>query len=174
MRLLVLLTILTTATLALAQPALDPTTLYVSAPLKWERGERPGQLPPKLAFAGILVIEPNGALAIMSCYLNRSSGNQLDILYQSGFSLSSGTWKKTGGNLAVHFRSIHASARRLDGTDGQYKEESWTYGPSNKENRLAEWIKVGSVRYVPLRNLSNRRALAETIQFYRKEAEAPK
>lgn len=174
MRLLVSLTVLLAATLALAQPALDPTTLYVSNPLKWERGERPGQLPPELAFANILVIEPDGSLALISCYLMRSSGNRLDILYQSGFSLSSGTWKKGGGNLAVRFRSIHASARRLDGTDGRYKEESWRHGPSKEKNRLAEWIKIGSVRYVPLRNLSDVKQLGEAIEFYRKESETPR
>jgi hypothetical protein len=121
---LALLAVLLAAAPTLAQTVLDPTALYVSDPLKWERGQRPGQSAPKLALARILLIEPNGGLAMISCHLYKSPGNQLDILYQSGFSLSSGTWKKADRRLAVRFLSIHASARRLDGTDGQYREDA--------------------------------------------------
>lgn len=172
MRRLAFLAVLLAATPTLAQTVLDPATVYVSDPLKWERGKRPGQLASKLAFAGLLVIEPSGALAIVSGYLRRSPANQLELLYQSGFSLSSGTWKRTDGQLAVRFRSIHASARRLDGTDEQYKVESWVYAPSHSTNRLAEWIKIGRVRYIPLRDFSGLKELTEAIRFYRNEAEA--
>jgi hypothetical protein len=156
---------------AWAQTALDPTTLYISDPLKWERGQRPGQTAPKLAFASILVMEPNGSLAMISCYLNKSPDKRLDLLYQSGFGLASGTWKKAARQMAVRFRSIHSDARRVDATDRQYKEESWTYAPSRKGDRLAEWIKAGNTRYIPLQNLSEFDKLAEMVRFYRKAAE---
>lgn len=157
-----------------AQTALDYKTLYVSDPLKWERGHRPGQLAPKLAFAEILVIEPDGTFARIACYLHKSPDKKLDILYQSGFALSSGTWKKVGGQLAVRFRSIHSEAKRIDGTDEQYKEELWNYVPSRTGSRVADQINISGVRYVPLRDLSDLNQLAETIKFYRKEAEASK
>jgi hypothetical protein len=167
MRNLALIAVLLVATPTWAQTVLDPTTVYVADPLKWERGQRPDQMAPKLAFATILIIEPNGALAIVSCHLYKSPDNKLDILYQSGFSLSSGTWKKADRQLAVRFRSIHSSARKLDGTDQHYKEELWSYVPSRKGERIAERINVGGAQYIPLRNLSDLKALAEVIQFYR-------
>lgn len=174
MRQFALVALLLAATPTWTQTVIDPTTLYATDPLKWERGQRPGQLAPKLAFAEILVIEPNGALAIMSCYLYKAPDNQLDILYQEGFSLSSGTWKKAGRQLAVRFRSIHSSARRLDETDEKYKEELWSYVPSQTGYRFAERINISGVRHIPLQNLSDLNQLAETIQFYKKQAEALK
>jgi hypothetical protein len=152
---------------AWGQKALDSGSLYISDPLKWERSQNPDQPDQELAFGRILVVEPEGELATVSCYLYKTPGKQLQIIYPEGFAMASGTWKKSGGQLAVRFRSIHSGARKLDGTDQQYKEELWNYVPSLKGERLAERINVGGVRYIPLQNLSDLKELAEVIRFYR-------
>jgi hypothetical protein len=152
---------------AWGQKALDSGWLYISNPLKWERSQNPDQPDQELAFARILVIEPGGELATISCYLYRTPDKQLHIVYPEGFGVASGTWKKSGAQLAVRFRSIHSEARRLDGTDEQYKEELWSYVPSRTGDRVAERINISGVRHIPLRNLSDVNRLAEVIQFYR-------
>ena len=172
MRRLALTSLFLSALSPLAQTVLDPTALYVSDPLRWERGKRPGEPAPELAFAEILVLEPSGDLAILSCYLNRSPDNRLDILYQSGFSLCSGTWEKADGHLVARFRSVHTSERKVGETGGALREESWSYAPPRDGVRVAEWIKIGGTRYIPLRDLNDIERLAQIIQFYRKEAEA--
>lgn len=159
---------------AWAQKALDRESLYVNNPLKWERSQNPDQPNQKFALGRILVIEAGGGLETISCYLYRTPDKQLHIVYPEGFALSSGTWKKVGGQLAVRFRSIHSEAKRIDGTDEQCKEELWNYVPSRTGNRVADQIDISGVRYVPLRDLSDLNQLAETIKFYRKEAEASK
>jgi hypothetical protein len=159
---------------AWGQKALDSESLYISNPLKWERSQNPDQPNRKYALGRILVIEPGGELETISCYLYRTPDKQLHIVYPEGFALSSGTWKKVGGQLAVRFRSIHSEAERLDGTDEQYKEELWSYAPARTGDRIAEQINISAVRYVPLRDLSDLNQLAQIIQFYRKQAEASK
>ena len=154
--------------------ALDSTCLYVNDPLKWELIRRPDRPSEKFALGHILVIEANGTLAEISGWLHRTHKDLLQISYSEGFSLSSGTWDKAGQHLSVRIRSIHSSAKRLDGAGDQYKEELWNYIPSTKGDRLAEQININGVRYIPLRNLSDLNALAELIQFCRKEAEASK
>lgn len=154
--------------------ALDSGSLYISNPLKWERSQNPDQANQKFALGRILVIEPGGTLSTISCYLYKTSDKRLHIVYPEGFGMASGTWKKAGEQLSVRFRSIHSSARRLDGTDEKYKEELWSYVPSRTGDRFAERINISGVRHIPLRNLSDLNQLAETIQFYRKQAEALK
>jgi len=124
MRRLALTSLFLSALSPLAQTVLDPTALYVSDPLRWERGKRPGEPAPELAFAEILVLEPSGDLAILSCYLNRSPDNRLDILYQSGFSLCSGTWEKADGHLVARFRSVHTSERKVGETEAVPSEKN--------------------------------------------------
>jgi hypothetical protein len=153
---------------AWAQKALDRGSLYISNPLKWERSQNPDQPNQKYALGRILVIEPGGGLETISCYLYRTADKQLHIIYPEGFALSSGTWKKVSGHLAVRFRSVHSDAKKLDGTDEQYKEELWSYTPSRTGAWIAEQINISGVRYVPLRDLSDLNQLAETIKFYRK------
>ena len=174
MRKRVLLTVVVALIPAWGQTVLDSRSLYISDPLKWEHSQRPGQPAPKLALAGILAIEPDGKLAIVSCYLYKAPGNRLHIIYPEGFSLSSGTWQKADAHLAVRYRSIHSSVRRLGESNEEYREESWPYTPALKEDRLAEWIRTATSRYVPLRDLSDVKQLREAIQFYRMEADAPK
>lgn len=154
--------------------ALDSTSLYINDPLKWELVRRPDRPGKKFALGHILVIYPNGDLAEISGSLYRTDKGLLQISYSEGFSLSSGTWEKAGQHLSVRTRTIHSSAKRLDGTDQQYKEMLWSYVPSRKGDRLAERINISGVRYIPLRNLNDPNALAELIRFCRKEAEASK
>lgn len=158
---------------AWGQTAIDPSSLYISDPLKWERGRRPGQPPKKLALGSIVVLEPDGRLAAISCFLYMDSDNHLAVIYGHGYSISSGTWEKAGDHLAVRLRSIHG-VRKVGETNATFREESWAYGRAREGGRIAEWIKIAGTRYVPLRNLSDIKQLTETIQFYRKEAEALK
>jgi len=152
--------------------ALDSRSLYISASLKWERPQRPGHPSQKSAFGRILAIEPDGSLATISCYLYKTPHNRLHIIYPEGFSMSSGTWKKADGHLAVRFRSIHSNVPKRGAPNEQYIEELWDYAPPRTGDRLAAWIKIGTSRYLPLQDLSDINQLAEIIQFYRKEAEA--
>lgn len=154
--------------------ALNPTYLYINDPLKWELVQRPDRPSEKFALGHILIIEPNGALSEISGWLYRTDKGLLQISYSEGFNLSSGTWAKAGRNLTVRIRSIHSNAKRLDETDQQYKEGLWSYIPSRKGDRLAEQINISGIRYIPLRNLSDLKALADLIQFCRKEAESTK
>ena len=157
---------------AYAQPALNYSSLYISHPLNWERGHRPGQPTPKYALGTILAFEPNGLVAAISCFLYRTSDNQLHIMYQEGFSLTSGTWAKGDGHFTVRLRSIHSSVRRLDQAREEYREESWEYAPPREKSRVADWVKIKDVRFVPLTgHLAGLKELAQTIQFYRTETE---
>lgn len=158
---------------AWGQTSLDSASLYVNEPLKWERPQRPGQPTQKSAFGRILVMESEGSLATISCYLYKTPDNHLHIIYPEGFGMSSGTWKKADGHLAVRFRSIHSSAQKI-GSENGYVEEKWGYTPSRAGDRVAESIKIAGVQYVPLRNFNDLKQLAEIIQFYRADAENPK
>ena len=160
---------------AWGQKTLDSASLYISDPLKWEHSQNPDQPNQRFAFGRILIVEPGGVLETISCYLYKTPDRRIHIVYQEGFALSSGIWKKAEGqHLSVRFRSIHSGARKLDGTDEKYKEELWSYVPSRTGDRFAERINISGVRHIALRNLSDLNQLAETIQFYRKQAEALK
>lgn len=149
------------------------TLLYVSTPLQWERSPRPGQPAQRFAHARILAIESDGGLATISCLLYRTQEGRFEIMYTEGYSLSSGTWKRTNEHLAVRLRPIHSNIRMADGASQPVKEELWAYGPA-KGSRLAAWIKIGNSRFTLLENLGRADKLAEVIQFHRKEAENPK
>lgn len=154
------------------QSALAPASLYVNEPLKWERPQRPGQPAQKSALGRILLVEPDGRLATISCYLYKTADNHLHIIYSEGFAMSSGTWKKADGHLAVRLQSIHSSGLKMGAQNDV--EEKWGYAPAPTGERVAEWIKIDSTRYVPLRNLADIEELAKAVQFYRAEAENPK
>lgn len=175
MKRLALLTAVFGLVAAFAQTTLDSASLYVSDPLKWERGVRPGQPAQRYALGSVLVLEPDGKLAALSCYLYRTPDKRLHIIYSEGFGLSSGTWKNVGdASLGVRLRSIHGGIRKVGAAEEAYREELWSRGPSRVGKRAPDWIKIGRDSYVPLREFSDLKELAEVIEFYRKEADAAK
>ena len=68
MRLLLLLG-LTLASVLSAQEPSSAIQVFVNDPLKWERGDRPGQPAPRMASGQVLVLQPDGILGIIYCYL---------------------------------------------------------------------------------------------------------
>ena len=150
--------------------SLDSSSLYITTPLKWERAQRPNQPAQRFAHGRILAIASDGNLATISCLLYRGPDRRLNIIYSEGYGLSSGTWRKTNGQLMVRLRSIHSSVPKLgESARQQEKEEFWSYGPDKRSERLAAWIKIGNERFVPLKDLSGIDKLGEIIEFHRRE-----
>lgn len=144
--------------------------IFVNDPLKWEAAQRSGQAAPKLASARLLILQPNGHLATISCMLYRTPEERLTILYSEGYSLSYGTWSRSDeGKINVRYRSIYSSIRPRGGSSSVVKEESWEFVPSRARGQFARLIRVGSARFVPLVSLEEPAELVKLIEFHRKE-----
>jgi hypothetical protein len=146
--------------------------LYVNQPLKWERPERPGQPAPRFAFANLLIIEPKGTFAAISCLLYKTPDKRLNIIYSEGYGISSGTWNKNNGTISVRSRSIYSNVRAPGSETQPYKQELWAYGPTRDRHGIADWIKIGNTKYIPLRDLADPSELMRLIQFHRHEADS--
>jgi len=152
-----------------AVEAQGPVTsqVYVSDPLKWEQGDRPGQPAPRMAIGQVLLLEPDGMLAIVYGYLYRHAG-QTHILYQEGYSVASGTWKVDGAALKVRYKLIYANVPKR-GQEAAAIEESWKYVPATSRGHLALRIDA-SPNFVPLKNLADMPKLWRVIASHRQKS----
>ena len=166
---LLLLFWLTLAAILTGQvPPSSAIQVFVNDPLKWERGDRPGQPAPRMASGQILVLKPDGALAIVYCYLYRTPDGQMHILYQEGYSVASGKWRTTAGTISAQYKIIYANvpSRTQEPT---MIEEVWKYAPANAAGHLARRIKA-RVDFVPLTNLADESKLLQVIESHRRRS----
>lgn len=168
MPLLGIVWLLLAATLNAQVIAPTVASLYVSDPLKWEGGYRPGQPAPRLADGRILLLQPDGTLALVFAYLYRSPDKQMHLLYSEGYSVMSGSWSADKAIINVRYKVIYANVPRRKPVSQPVIEESWSFTSNGAGPRLAKRIKVGNIRFIPLDNLADISALARVIEFHRK------
>lgn len=163
MRLLLLLW-LTLAAILTGQEPSPAIQVFVNDPLKWERGDRPGQPAPRLASGQVLVLQPDGLLAIVSCYLYKTPDGKMHVLYQTGYSVASGKWQATAGAIRAQYKVIYANVpdRTREPT---IIEETWKYERGKAAGPVARRIKA-KVDFVPLTNLVDLGKLLRVVESH--------
>ena len=167
MRLLLLLWLILTTTLAGQEPK-SAIQVFVNDPLRWERGDRPGQPAPRIAWGQVLVLEENGMLAIVYCYLYKTPDRQMHILYQEGYSVASGKWHAVAGTIAAQYKVIYANVP-LRTQEPTTIKETWKYEPGRAAGRVARRIKA-KVDFIPLSKLADLTTLLRVIQSHRQRS----
>jgi hypothetical protein len=155
---------------------LENEWLYLSDPLKWERGYRPGDAPPELAEARILILEPQGTFIDVSCVVYQRSDGKLSILYSEGYTMGAGNWTKEQKQkrILVRCRTIHSDVLGADHSTRAEMRETFEYGPPTETGRLAGRLRSleFGTRFVPLNRLDDLSGLADLIAFHFQETKA--
>ncbi len=118
----------------------DEHWLYITNPLKWERGYRPGQPAPKLANALILVLDPGGSYYALWCSLFRKADESLTIEYSEGYTLLAGSWRQEHGRIQAHYRILYANVWSSDHSNPD-RQLIFDYAPAKERRRIASWLR---------------------------------
>jgi hypothetical protein len=150
-------------------PRLDERWLYVSDPLRWERGYRPGEPPPELAQARILILEPSGTFASIWCSIYQRPDGRFSIIYSEGYTMTAGEWAREQKQILVRYHTIYSNVLTTDRFAEEEKQETMEYAPAEEPGRLASWLRSPEfdTRFVPLIRLDDLNGLADVIAFHK-------